>query len=541
LTTNVSIDTLLTEIDEAVERGALADALALSISAVEMGIRDPIVLMLAAEHYEKIGRVSHALQLLQQAASSDPNDAEVWRRMGGLMARSGMLESALDALRNSLEIEPDSYATLVIAGAVSFQFGDLRAANDFYRRAASLSSEDTELMASIALIAARLGNADEARERGAQVLKADPTSVNAHMAIARADFLEGHAMSTENRLTAMLARTDIDDRNKIAIFDLRAEVRDSLNKTSDAFADYCAHNELLARLYTPIVRKAAHERNVDQATRLASYFDRVATWPRSANDEEGNQTVKRHVFLLGFPRSGTTLLEKALASHPDVVTLEEVDHLGATGNQFLKTDEALDRLTSLSGAGLATCREQYWLGVRQSLGTNIADKIVVDKMPLHTPALPVIARLFPSAKIMFALRDPRDVVLSCFRRRFRMNVAMFEFLTLRETALYYDAVMNLAKTYRKCLALDLLEVRHEAVVANFDSELRRVLQFLGADWNPAVREFAKRARSHVRTPSDLQLTGGLSTAGLDQWCRYHTQMEPVLPILAKWVSHFGYG
>jgi len=541
LTTNVSIDTLLTEIDEAVERGVLADALALSISAVEMGIRDPIVLMLAAEHYEKIGRVSHALQLLQQAASSDPNDAEVWRRMGGVMARSGMLESALAALRNSLEIEPDSYATLVIAGAVSFQFGNLPAANDFYRRAASLSSQDTELMASIALIAARLGNADEARERGGQVLKADPASVNAHMAIARVDFLEGHAISAENRLTAMLARTDIDDRNKIAILDLRAEARDSLNKTSDAFADYCAHNELLSRLYAQIARKAANERKVDQATRLASYFDRVATWPSSAHDEEGNQTVKRHVFLLGFPRSGTTLLEKALASHPDVVTLEEVDHLGAIGNQFLQTDEALDRLASLSGAALAPCREQYWLGVRQSLGANIAGKIVVDKMPLHTPALPVIARLFPSAKIMFALRDPRDVVLSCFRRRFRMNLAMFEFLTLRETALYYDGIMNLAKTYRKCLALDLLEVRHEAVVVNFDSELRRVLQFVGADWNPAVREFAKRARSHVRTPSDLQLTRGLSTAGLDQWRRYHAQMEPVLPILAKWVSHFGYG
>jgi len=154
--------------------------------------------------------------------------------------------------------------------------------------------------------------------------------------------------------------------------------------------------------------------------------------------------------------------------------------------------------------------------------------------------LPLIARLFPDARILFALRDPRDVVFSCFRRRFRINAGMFEFLTLDGAARYYDAVMRMAVACRGVLPLAVHAVRHEAVVADFEGELGRALDFLGAPWNPDVRNFAALARTSTRTLSAPQVARGLNADGVAQWRRYQAQLAPIAPILEPWVARFGY-
>jgi hypothetical protein len=155
-------------------------------------------------------------------------------------------------------------------------------------------------------------------------------------------------------------------------------------------------------------------------------------------------------------------------------------------------------------------------------------------------ALPVICKLFPRAKILFALRDPRDVVFSCFRRRFQINSAMFEFLNLEDAARYYDQVMVLARIYRSLLPLSVLEVRHEAMVADFEAEVRGVLNFIGLEWDSAIPHFAESAPANPRTPSDIQLARGLNADGIGQWRRYEPQLAPVLGILEPWVKQFGY-
>jgi hypothetical protein len=229
-----------------------------------------------------------------------------------------------------------------------------------------------------------------------------------------------------------------------------------------------------------------------------------------------------------------------LAGHPDISTLPEVDHLAAAGEHLLADDVGLHTLATLDASQARTLRESYWRRVEESVAAPLAGRILVDKMPLHTVALPLIARLFPDAKVLFALRDPRDVVLSCFRRRFQVNAAMFEFLTIEGTARYYDAVMELARSYRERLPLRFLEVRHEAMVAGLEAEAREVLEFVGADWNPAVLDFADRARSRLVTPSDPQLARGLNSEGVGQWRRYEACLRPVLGMLEPWVTRHGY-
>ena len=220
--------------------------------------------------------------------------------------------------------------------------------------------------------------------------------------------------------------------------------------------------------------------------------------------------------------------------------MEERTCLEDSAIAFFGRNADLDRLAALSGAELEPWRQAYWKRVADARVTP-SSPVFVDKMPLNSVFLPLIAKLFPRAKVILALRDPRDVVLSCLRRRFALNPGMYEFTTLETTASYYMSVMRLIETYRGKLALDLVEARHESLVIDFESEARRLCDFLDLSWLEEMRGFAGRAATqNIDTPSGAQLAGGLSDAGLAQWRRYGRELTLVLPMLAPFVRQFGY-
>src|SRR5213075_1003156 len=165
--------------------------------------------------------------------------------------------------------------------------------------------------------------------------------------------------------------------------------------------------------------------------------------------------------------SGTTLLENVLAAHPDVVSLEEKDCLEPALATYLNSNEGVERLAHIGSGEALRQRESYWSKVR-SFAIEPRGRVFIDKLPLASVYLPVIAKLFPNARILFARRDPRDVVLSCFRRRFGMNPSMYELLTLEGAAEFYDAVMQLSELYRRVIPLPQHIVRYESLVEDFD-------------------------------------------------------------------------
>jgi hypothetical protein len=149
--------------------------------------------------------------------------------------------------------------------------------------------------------------------------------------------------------------------------------------------------------------------------------------------------------------------------------------------------------------------------------------------------------LFPRAKVIFAIRDPRDVVFSCLRCRFKMNRPNYEFVSLVRAANFYAETMRLAEIYRRKLGLDWIEVRHELVVAKFEVEVGRLCDFLGLSYAGEMRDFATHAKSRtITTASAPQIFRGLNSNGVGQWRNYAEELAPVMPILAPWVEKFGY-
>jgi hypothetical protein len=260
------------------------------------------------------------------------------------------------------------------------------------------------------------------------------------------------------------------------------------------------------------------------------------SWRRAA--PSAGAVAKTHVFLLGFPRSGTTMLGQALAGHAEVETLDEKPTLADAAQVFTFPEDGLERLMAADEAELEPLREAYWRRVREGGGAP-EGKVFIDKLPMNTLGLPLIRTLFPDAKVIFLRRDPRDVVLSCLRRQFVLDATTFELTRPESAARLYDRIMRLMEVARERLGLTLREQSYEDLVETFEPEMRALCAFLGLDFTPAMADFAGRA-GLVATPSAAQIARGLNTDGVGVWRRYREPLAPVMDVLAPWVTRFGY-
>ncbi|GAC13800.1 tetratricopeptide repeat-containing sulfotransferase family protein [Aliiglaciecola lipolytica] len=523
------------------QQGKRDRAIQLAVKALNGGLDEPLVLVLAAEFYEQQGRSDEGLSLLKKAIEIAPDEPQVWFCLGTMQVRLGMSEDGLISLTHALKLQPDMLPALISAAAVSYRIGQLTYSLSLNQRLIELEPDNAQAYAVVAAIYARRNNLAKARSFAEKAILLQKNNFTATLTLNRIDLLEGKTEQTLIRINNLLKQSKLNHDEQIAMLDLRADVLDKLNRTAEAFADYELRNQLLRSKWLPRMRVHETESEVDKAKRLVSCIPLLSaeTWVTTTQYIE-TEALCEHVFILSFPRSGTTLLEKALSSHSDVLTLEEVDHVSYFSSQWLKDIESMRVMSQLTTEQIRHFQKYYWQKVKESLDTQLDGKTLIDKLPLHTLSLPVIAKLFPNAKILFALRDPRDVVLSCFRRRFQINPAMFELLDLHTCARFYHEVMNLADISRSLLPIKVLDVKHEDTVQNFKENMQKVLNFIGLNWQKEMQNFTANISDDPRTPSDIQLKAGLNTDGLAQWKRYQNQLEPIVTILEPWVQRFGY-
>lgn len=249
------------------------------------------------------------------------------------------------------------------------------------------------------------------------------------------------------------------------------------------------------------------------------------------------------VFLVGFPRSGTTLLEQILDCHPALQTLEEKPAAAAMEKVFLSwVGERIEGLADLDPGQVSDLRQAYFAEVGRHVERR-SGTTLVDKLPLNLVRVPLIWRVFPNARFIFALRHPCDVCLSCFMQNFSVNDAMASFFSLESTAYTYAAVMGLWQDYSRALPLRCHTVRYEDMVTDFERETRALLDFLGVGWDDAVLHHAEHAanqRSAINTPSYHQVAQPIYQHAKYRWKRYAKELEPAMPALRPYIEHFGY-
>ena len=174
--------------------------------------------------------------------------------------------------------------------------------------------------------------------------------------------------------------------------------------------------------------------------------------------------------------------------------------------------------------------------------TNTKDKVIIDKMPLHTSRLPLIKILFPNSKIIFAHRHPYDTVLSCFQQTFKPNQAMANLVSLKSSAIMYDLVMNAWDIYKKNLSLYFITSKYEDLINDFDTNIQKILEFLGLKWDENIKNYRKTAleRQKINTPSSSQVIQPLYNSSIGKWKNYEKYFKDCHQYLDKWVGYFDY-
>jgi tetratricopeptide (TPR) repeat protein len=524
----------------AARSGNLAEARRLSILALGQGIEHPLLLNLRALDHEDGGRFEAALTDLRRAHVLAPNDHGILNACGLALGRLERPEEALQCFEQVVATAPDFGPGWFNRGWALERLGEKAKAAASYEKAAALNPENAQAWANLAFLAARRGDTAAAETAAEKALVLQPGHPTAVIALADAEMRE--PAKAERRLRALLLTDPLGPFDRALALGLLGDALDAADRPQEAFTAYSESNALFRR------ESAARFEGPDTAAIpetlawLNGWADALDPQGRNApaDLEPGVAGEAGHVFLLGFPRSGTTLIATMLTNHPDVVSLEERNTLYASVLDFLVDARALSRLGGVAAPNLRRYRDDYWARVKQ-FGVDPAGKVFIDKNPFNTLKLPLIHKLFPHARIIFAVRDPRDVVLSCFRRRFNLNSSTYEFLDLGRTAANYHDTMRLAETLRPKQRLAEHRLVYERLIEDFPGEARATCDFIGVDWREDLVDVAARGRrGDVASASSAQIARGLFTDGAGHWRRYRAQLAPVMPLLAPWVERFGY-
>jgi tetratricopeptide (TPR) repeat protein len=531
---------LLESISRALQAGDIAEGRRLSEQALGQGLEHPLFLNLRALGHDEAGRHEDALQDLRRAHFLAPDDFAILNALGLACARTDRFAEAVACYDKALAIRPDFAPAWYNRGWSLERQGEMADAARSYDKATELDPKHAHAWANTAWLAAGRGDAVTARAAAERSLGLQPDIALADLALAAVE-LDDPA-SAEQRLRGLLARPDLDASHRALALSQLGDALDRQDRPGPAFEAYDEGNRVFRAIAAPRYEAPGQETAADALGWMLQWAEDLdgAVWRSNVAEAPSQAGEREHVFLMGFPRSGTTLIESMLGVHPDIVTLEERNTLQASMRAFLADPQGLRRLQLMSPRALQSYRDDYWRSV-QGFGADPRGKIFIDKNPFNTLRLPLIWKLFPRAKVIFAVRDPRDVVFSCFRRRFGLNPSNYQFLDLERTARFYDGSMRFAAALRE--KQDLAEHRmvYERLIDDFGGESRAVCAFIGAAWRGDLDDFADRGRrGGVASASAAQISRGLFSDGAGQWRRYRDQLAPILPVLAPWVERFGY-
>jgi tetratricopeptide (TPR) repeat protein len=538
----------------------------------------------------------HAIAAYHLVTKTQKDDWSIWNNLGNALSAKGDHDEAAKALERAVQIAPDSAPIQLNWGNTLFQAGRVDEAEAVLKAAATAFADDPHPQLSLFTLYRDIGREDEAYAavREAANRAPDNAAIQSDFgqeaarrndyAIAEPAFETALTLdpalgpafvglaSVYERMNREAALDPLHDRAKGADVDaesvayiealrhkrnndidaafaaleragdvvvagrkhhLRGTMLDRLGRHDEAFDAFTAMNaHWIADPSEPLARAAQYR---DMATQAMAML--TPEWVGSWSPDTQASPLPAPIFLLGFPRSGTTLLDTMLMADPSVRVLEEEAYIG----QIEDSLGGISALASLSPQQLAQARADYFAKAEALVGP-LEGVQIVDKHPMHLNKVAVIRRLFPDAKFVLALRHPCDVVLSCFLTNFRINNAMANFLTLEDAAALYDLSFTHWERAKTLFDLPVGTVMYERLVADKDRELRPLFDWLGLAWPGEAFDHrgAARARGTVATASYAQVTEPIYTRASGRWTRYRTQLAPVMPVLDSWIKRHSY-
>lgn len=485
--------------------------IALLSEALRREPSNPEILLELATAYGKQRYYQRANDLLERLITLAPRSAAIYRRVGEAYTIIDRPDRAIEYLTRSLELHRESGSTVTTLLDLA----------ELYERSHKLP---------------------EAQQMVAEALQQEPGNERGRLLSATLEHRVGNIGSAESGLRDLL-------RSETCRTSTRSQAGYELGQLLDAQGQYAAAFDALKaakQLLRPHAKGCLQQtqetlgKNRELLNSLdKSVYDR---WTEKA----GEDTPYRFAVLTGHPRSGTTLIEQVLDTHNGVKSADEFDVFSQWVHQpifrrFPPTTPIVTVLDNVPAAVRQQARATYWQQTEAIFDQPLGDCLLLDKNPGMTIMLPVVNWAFPEMKMLFALRDPRDVILSCFLQKVPLTPISSSWLSIVDAAEYYARNMETWMKTRELTPSPWLEFKYEEVVSDLEQTARRILDFLGLDWDEKVLHFFEHAREKiVRSPTYRDVTQPVYSRSLGRWQHYAAQLEPALDRLKPFLTQFGY-
>ncbi len=490
------------------------------------------------------GRFTYALDAYKDLVKRFPGVAQLWFELG--IAAGGDLDFALagEALHRAADMSASDATMLILVGQQFHRLRRLDEARNCFQRAVAAEPASVPARISLADWFERERRWDDAWENVEACLKAQPQDDQARYFRAFLLYRKGRHAEAEAALRQLVKGVLRDPNARVSSRHLLGVVLDELGQYAEAIQWLREAKAEMRKTRDTSSLEREYEKGALQRRQLAEGLT-SATLERWRS-EAGAAGGRPLALLGGHPRSGTTLLEQVLGAHPQVLAFDESEaFVNEIGNQLAPTQGAkpltAQALDTMDAKRLGPVRQRYLKSLLRETDGEPKASVLVDKNPSTTSSLPLFLRVFGGLKVIIALRDPRDTIISCYFQNLALTSANVNFLSLERTAKHYADMMDIWLRLRELGGFEWVETRYEDMVSDLGTEGRRVTEFLGLKWHPDQAAFHEKARSKfVFAPTYSDVTKPVYTKAVKRWEHYAEALEPVREQLVKYCKAFGY-
>lgn len=499
-------------------------------------------LMGAAEKAFEECKYEESFKTFERASQLAPGNPAILIAVAKFYLRRNETAHAREYFDRALKLSPKKTPVLEEAGKHSRGASAFDLARQYLEQAAVQNDVSAEALAELARVYERMRRLDDANTVAERAIKLNPNSTAAILIKARLEHLAGKSAEAEARLRAFTTDRKETPARVRASYELGA-ILDRQGRYDEAMTALQHAKDLQKPNAGPYLADLKLTRD-----KLAALVESLTPeiLQRWKDQVSSLQPPLRIALLGGHPRSGTTLLEQVVDSHEEIVSAEETDVFPNDIYYPLRshlplTTPILEELEQFAIPDIQRARKIYLRRIQTFLDEPLGDRLLVDKNPTLTFLAPAMARIFPEIKFLIALRDPRDVCMSCFMQPVPMNQTGAAWLTIEGTVNEYLALMGGWRTVKPKLPQPVLEVRYEDMVTDLEPVARKTLDFLGVTWDPKVLGFEEHARQKaVRSPTFSDVTKKVFKTAVGRWRNYQKYFEPHLAKLEPLVKELGY-
>ena len=485
-----------------------------------------------------INKPEEAIVAYNNAISMKPNYSEAYCNLGNAYKEIGKLDEAIDFYRNAISINPNYAQVYNNLGKVFQEQDKLELAMEAYKKATSLKLEYSEAWTNGAEALEKWNKLDELDDwlkQAQKNFKIVPSDIN----YFQSKFLWRIKERKEAlKLISTINLKTVSENRKQGFLNLKAKCFESSQNFSKAYDCFLEMN-LLAKKSNTYLNSNPDKFFVNTKNQLEQLKLKLTS--RATNSEDNGETISP-IFLVGFPRSGTTLMDTILRSHSKIEVLEEKPTVVAAKAAIRKNgyNEIHNKVFSIDI--ISEARASYIKEFRKHIKSSDTNSVYIDKLPLNLIEVPLINQLFPSAKFILALRHPFDTILSCWMQDFEINAAMANMVDLDRIVDLYCIAMETFKICRSEYNLNVHTIRYEDLLEDLKGESSALLTFMDLTWETKMEDYRATAlkRGRINTPSYSQVSQPIYKEAKYRWVNYKEYLEKYSDQIEPWIQEFGY-